>query len=91
MAFATSNSQTTVFGNLRVTYGQWSGAAADSAGSLTVSGGQIWCCLFVSQDASGAYNLLPVKYSVSGSSGVLTVTVYNLAATTAGRYIIVHS
>lgn len=89
MAFATSNNQTSYFGNMRITYGQWSGAAADTAGSVTVSGGQVWVCLFVSQDSSGNYNLVPVKYSVSGSAGILTVTIYNLAATTAGRYLII--
>lgn len=91
MAFATTNNQTTVFGNLRVTYGQWSGAVGDAAGTLTVGGGQVWACLFASQDATGAYQMEPIQYSQSGSSGILTITVYNLAATTAGRFLIITS
>lgn len=92
MAFSTSNVQSTVFGNLHVTYGQWSGAVGDAAGTITVSGGQVWLCEFVSQDSSGQYMLpTPVKYSVSGTAGVLTVTIYNTAATTAGRFLIISS
>lgn len=89
MAFATSNSQSTIMGNMRVTYGQWSGAVGDAAGTIAVSGGQIWGCFFVSQDASGAYMVpTPLKYSVSGTAGILTVTVYNTAAATAGRFMV---
>ena len=90
MAFATSNVQSSVFGNMRITYGQWSGAVVDAAGSLTVAGGQVWLCAFVSQDSSGAYSVVtPVKYSVTGTAGILTVTIYNLAAVTNGRFLII--
>lgn len=89
MAFATSNTQKSYFGNLKVTYGQWSGAVGDAAGTIGVEGGNVWIALFVSQDSSGAYNLAPVKYSVSTSGAVSTVTVYNLAATTNGRFLII--
>ena len=89
MAFSTSNVQSTVFGNMHITYGQWSGAVGDAAGSITVSGGQVWGCFFVSQDSSGAYMVpTPVKYSVSGTAGVLTVTIYNITSTTAGRFMV---
>lgn len=92
MAFSTSNVQSSYFGNLRVTYGQWSGAQADSAGTITVGGGQVWGAFFVSQDSSGKFMVpTPVKYSVSGTAGVLTVTVYNEVATTSGVFIIISS
>lgn len=92
MAFATSNVQSTVFGNLRVTYGQWSGSQADAAGTITVGGGQVWGAFFVSQDASGKFMVpTPVKYSVSGTAGVLTVTIYNEAAVTSGVFMIISS
>ena len=89
MAFATSNQQTSYFGNMKITYGQWSGADADAAGTLTVQGGQVWLAEFVSQDSSGKYEPAQLKYSVSGTAGILTITVYNLAAVTNGRYLIV--
>ena len=91
MAFTTSNTQTTYFGNLHATYGQWAESAdADATvGTITVAGGQIWAALFVSQDSSGKYQIAPAKYSVSGTAGVLTVTVYNLAAVTNGRFLII--
>ncbi len=89
MAFATANQQTSYFGNMKITYGQWSGADADASATLTVQGGQVWLAEFVSQDSSGKYEPAPLKYSVSGTAGILTITVYNLAAVTAGRYLII--
>ena len=89
MAFATTNTQSSYFGNLHVTYGQWSGSDADAAGTITVAGGQVWLAEFVSQDSSGKFEPAPLKYSVSGTTGTLTVTVYNLAAVTNGRFLII--
>lgn len=91
MAFSTSNVGSTYFGNMHVTYGQWAETVdADSTvGTITVTGGQVWLCEFVSQDASGKYTPIPMKYSTTGTAGILTVTVYNLAATTAGRFVII--
>lgn len=92
MAFATTNVQTAVFGNLRATYGQWSGVQADATGSIGVSGGQVWAALFVSQDSSGEYSApSEVKYSTSTSGNITTITIYNLADVTAGRFVIIHS
>ena len=89
MAFATSNVNSTVFGNLHITYGQWSGSDADASATLTVTGGQVWLAEFVSQDSSGKFMIAPLKYSVSGTSGILTITVYNVASVTAGRFLII--
>lgn len=89
MAFATSNQQTSYFGNMKITYGQWSGADADASATLSVQGGQVWLAEFVSQDASGKYEPAALKYSVTGTAGILTITVYNLAGVTNGRYLIV--
>lgn len=91
MAFSTSNVASTYFGNMHMTYGQWTDTVdADSTtGTVTVAGGQVWFCEFVSQDSSGKYQIAPMKYSVTGTAGVLTVTIYNLAAATNGRFIII--
>lgn len=91
MAFSTSNVQTTYFGNMRITYGLWTESAdADATlGTITLGGGQVWLAEFVSQDSSNKYQIAPAKYSVTGTAGVLTLTVYNLAAATNGRFLIV--
>ena len=90
MAFATSNVQTSVFGNLRITYGDWSGAVGDSSGSIGVSGGRVYLCSFATQDSSGAYVQMPVRFSTSTSGNVTTVTIYNTGAVTTGNFLIVH-
>ena len=90
MAFATTNVQGTVFGNLRVTYGDWSGAQGDAAGTIGVTGGRVYLCSFTSQDASGEYQVNS-KVTISTSGAVSTVSVYNGADVTAGRFIIIHS
>lgn len=91
MAFAAANTQSTVFGNLRVTYGTWSAAVGDAAGSVKVQGGKVWLASFTSQDSSGNQLMWPVKVSPSGTSGVVTLTVYNQGAVTDGKFIIIHS
>ena len=92
MAFATQNVQTTVMGNLRCTYGQWTGSAADVAGTIGVAGGQVWAAVLVSQDASGPYDASSTtKYSTSTTGAVTTVTFYNLDGVTQGRFLIWHS
>ena len=89
--FTTSNVASTYFGNLHITYGQWAETAdADSTVfTITVTGGQVWLAEFVSQDSTGKFNAIPLKYSVSGTAGILTVSVYNLAAATNGRFLII--
>lgn len=91
MAFSTSNVNKTVFGNLKVTYGDWSGSAADAAGSIGVEGGRVYLANFSSQDSSGAQIMWPVKVSPSTTGAVTTITVYNTAAVTTGRFLIIHA
>ncbi len=91
MAFTTSNVHKTVFGDLKVTYGDWSGSVADTAGSIGVEGGRVYSANFSSQDSSGAQIMWPVKVSTSTSGAVTTVTVYSTAAVTQGRFIIIHA
>lgn len=90
MAFATSNVQKSYFGNLKVTYGDWSGAAGDANGSIGVAGGRVYLALFTSEDSSGAQIMWPIKISSSTSGEVTTVTVYNNSPVTTGRFLIIH-
>ena len=91
MAFATQNVQGSAFGNLRVTYGQWTGVLGDASGTIGVAGGQVWVALFVTQDSSGAYMHADLRYTTSTTGSVTTITVYNHAAVTNGRFLIIHS
>ena len=90
MAFATSNVRSSVFGDLKVTYGDWTGVQADAPGTIGVTGGRIYLCSFSSQDASGEYNA-ETKFTTSTTGAVTTVTIYNVADVTTGRFIIIHS
>lgn len=90
MAFATTNTQTSVFGNKRVTMGDFTCAVGDAAGTITVAGGRVWACFLNAQIASGKYSTASDNYSVSTSGSVTTVTVYPQGDVTAGTFMIVH-
>jgi hypothetical protein len=90
MAFATANVQRSVFGDLNVTYGDWTGAEGDAAGTIGVEGGRVYQALFTSQDSSGAIQIAPCRVSVSTTGQVTTVTVYNQETVTTGRFLIIH-
>lgn len=91
MAFSTTNVQTTKFGNLRVTYGDWSCAVADAVGTIGVEGGRVYHVDF-NGNASAGPILAPGNpnwsYSVSGA--VSTVTVDIGPAVTSGTFLIIH-
>lgn len=88
MAFATQNVKSTVFGNLRVTYGDWTGAIGDSPGTVQVAGGRVYLAKFTDLDG-GAPTLIEVPVSVSTSGAISTVTVGNQALVTTGQFIII--
>lgn len=90
MAFATSNVRRTYFGNLNVTYGDWTGAIGDTPGTIGVGGGRVYLAEFTSESTLQPFQIeVPVSVSTSGS--VSTVTVYNLNTVTAGQFIIIHA
>lgn len=90
MAFATTNVRKSVFGNLKVTAGDWSGSDGDAAGTVDVEGGRVYAALFTIQDTdSPTAGLVPVSVSVSGS--IARTTVYYHEAVTTGRFLIIHA
>lgn len=90
MAFTTSNVRTSVFGNLRVTCGDWTGTVGDAAGTIGVAGGRVYLSEVTAQDSGQPYQIeIPVSVSTSGS--VSTVTVYNQNTVTTGRFLIIHA
>lgn len=88
MAFATTNVKKSVFGNMKVLVGNWSGAVGDAPGTIQVEGGQVYLANFQPQLSSGA-QMLETFSSPSGTAGVVTLTVYNQAAVTSGTFIII--
>lgn len=91
MAFATSNVRScSLGGNLKLTVGDWTGAQADAAGTLTVAAGKVYAAQFLSNATSGPYQLKNAV-SPSGTAGIVTLTVYNSATVTAGTFSIIHA
>jgi len=88
MAFATSNVKKSIFGNMKVLVGNWSGLAGDAPGSIQVEGGQVYLANFQPQQSSGP-SMVETFSSPSGTSGIVTVTVYNQAAVTNGTFILI--
>lgn len=88
MSFATSNVQKAYLGNLKVVYGDWTGAAGDAPGSIVLEGGKVYLANFEALLSNGTtyQPLVTINTSVSGS--VQTVTVNNVAAVTSGQFII---
>ena len=90
MAFATTNVRKSAFGDLKVTAGDWSGAAGDVNGTIAVEGGRVYLAEFTSQDSSnGPGQEIPVSVSTSGA--VTTVSIANRQTVTTGRFIIIHA
>lgn len=91
MAFSATNVQTARFGNLKVTYGDWSCALGDTAGTVGVEGGRVYDAVFNTNTASGQIppaGALNWSYTTSGD--VSTVTVNNQIAATGGTFLIIH-
>ena len=90
-AVSTSTVQSTVFGNLRVTYGAFTATQNAASVTLDVGGGNVWLCAFVSQDTTGAMAMSLPRFSTSTSGAVTTITLYLQDGVTTGHFIVVHS
>lgn len=89
MAFATSNVRRSVFGDLNITLGDWTGSAGDAVGTIGVEGGRVYMAHFTIQDTdspTGGY----IPTSVSTSGAVTTVSAYYHEDVTTGRFLIIH-
>lgn len=94
MAFATANVRRGVFGDLKVTAGDWSETAAGQANvTFSVEGGRVYFVRFDSQDsANGPDQEIPVFVSsVNASSSTVTVSIANRQIVTTGRFLIIHA
>ena len=88
MAFSTSNVKKSIFGNMKVLVGNWSGAAGDATGTVQVEGGQVYLANFDPQSSSGP-TMARTGASPAGTTGVVTLTVYNQATVTSGTFIVI--
>lgn len=85
MAFATSNVLGDTAGTSKVLKGQWSGSAGDAPGTIAVAGGQVYKADFEDMDSTGPTTYVaPTSFSTSGY--ITTITVYNNANVTTGRF-----
>ena len=92
MAFATTNVKKSIFGNMKVLVGNWSGLAGDAPGTVQVEGGQVYLAYFnalVPNASTQVPAQIGIESAVSGTTGVVTVTVYNQGLVTAGTFIII--
>ena len=91
MAFTTSNVRKGVFGDLKVTAGDWAETAVGQANAtFTVEGGRVYFARFDSQDSSnGPDQEVPVLISTNAGTGTVTLSIANRQIVTTGRFIII--
>ena len=86
MAFATTNVRScSLGGNLRLTVGDWTGAAGDAAGTMTLAAGKVFMANFL-PNVTAVAREVNIAVSPSGTAGIVTLTIYNSAAVTAGTF-----
>lgn len=91
MAFTVSNATKTVFGNMNVYKGNWSGLAGDPPGTIVLGGGNVYLSEFTPDITAGPMQINAVPVSWSSTNGVLTATVYNTAAVASGTFLIIYA
>lgn len=92
MAFTTSNVRKSVFGDLKVTAGDWAETLPGQDNvTYSVEGGRVYLAKFDSQDSTnGPEQEVPVFISSTGTQ-TITVSIANRKAVTTGRFIIIHA
>jgi len=86
---ATANVKRSVFGDMRVTAGDWTHTVGAAAQSIGVEGGRVYSAHFSIQDTdTPTTSSVPVSVSTTGN--VTTVTFYPTETVTTGRFIIIH-
>ena len=78
-------------GGLKLTVADYTATQADGTQTLGVSGGKVWGAWATSQDSTGAQALpMPVRYSVSVTGSVATITLYDQEGVTNGQLVVLH-
>ena len=76
-------------GMAKVTMGTWTHTGGDAAETVAVSG-VVFGALITATDSSGAFDS-EVRYSVSISGSVSTITIYAQATVASGKFVVFHS
>lgn len=93
MAFATSNIKLGTAGSSWSLSGDWTAAAGDTSGTVSIGGARVYSCEFHNQDGdSGMQSKMETSVSTNTTTGLSTVTV-NLSANavTNGRFRITYN
>lgn len=90
MAFATTNLQSGVFGNMKYYAGDWTGSVGDASGTITLNGGRVYLCEVYNQDAATTEDR-PTPVDITASGVTITVTVHNHSNVTNGRFLFIFS
>jgi len=91
MAFATTNIKSCSLGGaVKLTTGDWTGAVGDAAGTLGLAAGKVYGAQFLTNLTTGPQEPV-IRFSPSGTAGIVTLTVNNDMAVTAGTFSIIHA
>lgn len=90
MAFATTNIQSGVFGNMKYYAGDWSGSVGDASGTITLNGARVYLPIVYNQDAASTEDR-PTPVDITASGSTITVTVHNHSNVTNGRFLFIFS
>lgn len=91
MAFSATNVKRGVFGDMKVTAGDWTGAVGDGVGSFGVEGGRVYLVDFNIGGAAGSPSQGEAATSWTTSGNVTTITVGYHEAVTAGTFLVIHA
>jgi hypothetical protein len=91
MAFATANVRRGNCGDIKITAGDWTGAAGDASGTINVEGGRVYGAEISAGDATTPTESIPYTYAVGTNTNTITVTFHNRSTTSSGRFIIWHA
>jgi hypothetical protein len=76
-------------GTGRATFGTWTHTAGAAEETVQV-GGYVYDARFINIDSSGEYDA-NIRYTVSLSGSVSTITIHSQASVTTGRFVIWHA
>lgn len=91
MAFALSNVRSDTLGSIKVMAGDWSGAAGDADGSVTVAGGRIYDATFRDAGATTPVDILYCTNTNVTTGTTTTITVPNRETVSRGTFIIFYA
>ena len=90
MAFASSVPRVGTAGDLKMIAGSWTGSLGDASGSYVLAAGTLYLARFNTNDTTSPHQEVPITWS-GPTSGLITISVHNREAVTAGTYLIIYA